>query len=505
MKRKIAFLFALLLVSQATLSCADSTTTKPPTGSTSTSTSIPTTDTDGPTEETRLYPDLPEMDYEKEEIQIYIAYNTDGSSFHGVPKNEFAATEENADPINDARYRRTLAVEEKFNVKISNLDFNEKYNTNYASGAVPTVINKLVSSGTNEYAFMLLPGLATASLATNHVLQDLWEMEYLGLNEPWWDQRANAELTVMDRLFFTAGDILTADNDATCVVLFNKLLASQFDLPDLYQMVEDGTWTFDAMYALCDEIANDLNGDLVYDENDRYGALLWDDIAVGVVNAVGERCAVVDDDGYLSLTINNERVIDALTKYAEFGRDKTKSFQYQRVSPGDELAIDMFVNNQSLFLLQLMQIVPGLRNMETDFGILPMPKHDEAQSSYYHTVGQYHSVFFCMPDSNVDSEMSSIIAQALACEGKYTVNKAYYDVNLKGKGVRDEESSAMLDLIFDTRVFDIGWYYAYSGEVMDLVRLNRQQRPIASMFEESRKSVEKAFKEVNEAYEEYGQ
>ena len=112
MKRKIAFLFALLLISQATLSCADSTTTKP----TTESTSIPTTDTDGPTEETRLYPDLPEMDYEKEEIQIYVAYNTDGSSFHGVPKNEFAATEENADPINDARYRRTLAVEEKFNV-----------------------------------------------------------------------------------------------------------------------------------------------------------------------------------------------------------------------------------------------------------------------------------------------------------------------------------------------------------------------------------------------------
>ncbi|MBQ4606455.1 MAG: hypothetical protein IJB15_07095, partial [Clostridia bacterium] len=37
-----------------------------------------------------------------------------------------------------------------------------------------------------------------------------------------------------------------------------------------------------------------------------------------------------------------------------------------------------------------------------------------------------------------------------------SITPAYYDISLKGKYSRDEESVAMLDLIFDHRVIDLG-------------------------------------------------
>ena len=191
----------------------------------------------------------------------------------------------------------------------------------------------------------------------------------------------------------------------------------------------------------------------------------------------------------------------------EFGRDTSQCFQYQRaVDTSDTVAINMFSGNQVLFFMQLMQIVPKLRDMEADFGIIPFPKYDESQDSYYNTVGSWHSVFFCMPIGTADPEMSSIIAEALACEGKYNVTEAYYDTNLKTKAARDEQSSAMLDIIFETRVYDLGWYYQFGGyneAVMNLVRLNQKEQEFTSMYTKKEKLAQKAVDKVNTAFAEY--
>ncbi len=62
----------------------------------------------------------------------------------------------------------------------------------------------------------------------------------------------------------------------------------------------------------------------------------------------------------------------------------------------------------------------------------------------------------CAPVTTQDAERPSIILDALAAESTDTVVKAYYDVALKGKYTRDEESVEMLDLIFANRIFDLG-------------------------------------------------
>ena len=505
MKKNLALLFALLLAGQTLIACGDAA--KDNTAVTETAAATES-QTEVVTEEPREYADLPEKDYGGQEAKIFVAYNVEtGTTNFGVSKNEFGAHEEDGDVVNDTRYKRNTAVEEMLNITISDYDYNYENNLDCVHDTVRSFIDKLIMAGDNDYMFMLLPGYTVCALAQKGSLQDLNTMQYLDLDKPWWDQKANADLTIMDRLFFTTGDISTADNDATCTVLFNKQVAQNHDLPDIYQFVLDGKWTLDKFYSLCSDVSKDLNGDGKYDETDQYGAMVWDDIAMAVVNSTGDKCATTDADGNVILTLNNERTVNALEKYVEFGRDASQCFQYQRaVDASDTVAINMFSGDQVLFFMQLMQIVPKLRDMEADFGIIPFPKYDEAQDSYYNTVGSWHSVFFCMPMGTADPEMSTIIAEALACESKYTVTDAYYDVNLKTKAARDEQSAAMLDIIFDTRVYDLGWYYQFGGyneAVMNLVRSQIKQQEFTSMYTKKEKNAQKAVDKVNTAFAEY--
>ncbi|MBQ8578488.1 MAG: hypothetical protein IJ449_11080 [Clostridia bacterium] len=503
MKKQLSLLFTLLLAGQALLSCgeaADDTETV------TTADAGTVTETAVVTEEPREYANLPEKDFGGAEAKIFLAYNIEtGTTNFGVSKNEFGASEENGDAVNDARYKRNTTIEDTCNVKLVSYDYNEVNNLmTYVHDSARKEVSKLIMAGDNDYAFMLLPGYSVCNLAEEGYLQDLYSMPNLDLTRAWWDQKANADLTITNRLFFTTGDISTADNDATCTVFFNKNIAEEYDLPDLYQMVLDGKWTLDQFYTLCADVSKDINGDGKYDENDRYGAMIWDDITMAVVNSTGAKCASTDTSGNVILTLNDERVVNVLDSFIEFGRDTAQCYQYQRaVDASDTVAIQLFTANQNLFFMQLMQMVPKLRDMEADFGIIPFPKYDETQDSYYNTVGSWHSVFFCMPMSTADQEMSTILAEALACESKYTVTEAYYDVNLKTKAARDEESAAMLDIIFETRVYDLGWYYQFGGyneAVMNLFRLNQPAKEFTSMYEKNEKKALKNIEKLNETF-----
>ena len=48
------------------------------------------------------------------------------------------------------------------------------------------------------------------------------------------------------------------------------------------------------------------------------------------------------------------------------------------------------------------------------------------------------------------------VIEAMSCESYNCVIPAYYEVSLKNKHARDEESADMLDIIFANRVMDLG-------------------------------------------------
>jgi len=98
----------------------------------------------------------------------------------------------------------------------------------------------------------------------------------------------------------------------------------------------------------------------------------------------------------------------------------------------------------------------GLRDMKDDFGILPIPKWNSEQSRYYATLNNWHSYTFMIPVTVSDLDRNAYILDAMAYHGRQIIRPAYYDICLQRKHTRDEESSAMLDIIFSSTVYDLG-------------------------------------------------
>ena len=92
--------------------------------------------------------------------------------------------------------------------------------------------------------------------------------------------------------------------------------------------------------------------------------------------------------------------------------------------------------------------------MENDFGIIPYPKLDENQERYYSRVSYYNAPI--VPITNNTPEKTGAVLEYFNYVSHDTVIPAYCDVVLYGKVTRDEDSRDMLDIIFNSRVVDIG-------------------------------------------------
>ena len=89
------------------------------------------------------------------------------------------------------------------------------------------------------------------------------------------------------------------------------------DGTDVYSLVREGKWTLDQLARLSSGIKEDLNADDKFDSRDRYGLMTWCDECLASVQAAGERVAFINDDGYVELSLYNERVVSIVEKFQE--------------------------------------------------------------------------------------------------------------------------------------------------------------------------------------------
>ncbi len=147
--------------------------------------------------------------------------------------------------------------------------------------------------------------------------------------------------------------------------------------------------------------------------------------------------------------------------------DMVCAYDYSMV--GNDIGSQAFLDGRSLLYVDKITTCIGaqFREMEDDYGILPLPKYDEAQENYY-SHASAHSDCLAVPVLNEDFERASIILEALAAEGYKTIRPAVYDVAIKQKGARDEDSAAMIDLIYAGRTGDFADLYDEWGLVYTL-------------------------------------
>ena len=362
---------------------------------------------------------------------------------------DFTAEEQNGEPINDAVYLRNLTVEDMFGIAIVPV------NTDYGSHVGN--IRKTVKAGENAYDLTFNSTFDSASLAQEGLLHDLYAVPGLDLSQAWWDQNAVKELSIMKKLYYATGDIGTMYKKSVAIILFNKQMMQDYALGNPYGFVEEKKWTMDKFLEMCAAVSQDLNGDGKWDDKDKYGLLGYCDIIAVSLIGGGVKFAEKNADDIPEITFMNEKTVAIFEKITGILYKPELFWSWSKSGSNNERSRVMFANGQGLFNWNEFHSIPNLREMETDFGILPMPLYDESQGRYYHSVNPHVAQMMAIPVSNLELEKTGAVAAHMGAIGKNILTPAYYEISLKGKHARDEESIMTMDLIFDTITYDPGY------------------------------------------------
>ncbi len=398
------------------------------------------------------------------EIDSYIAELASENNFNGktftwigegveTPKAE----EETGDIQSDALYNRQRAIEEAFGLKWVNY-VPEAFEGSYNCGTVDAVIED-VMSGTGAFnAGYGMENPITQPLLSQNVLADLSSFNYVDFNRPWWPDSLLESYTIGSALYLLNGPIVTFYyQDAACVI-FNKTVAADYAIPDLYSIVKSGEWTFDKMFEIAEKIPTNQNGTGAY----RYG----EPDGISILVAHGMDIVKFDSLGkpYVEETLTKE-LSDLSDKLSPIFSDNAqtvhcKSFSVSKHESweskyGYESCESMFADNRMLFMFIPIDEAAWLRIEEVEFGILPMPKGSVSQENYvsYASRESTHEVF--VPKSCADFEMTDVILEAMAALGRKYFKPVFYDNILKSRSTYDTQSREMVDIIFETKKYDM--------------------------------------------------
>ena len=455
-------------------------------------TGTPAVDEEESAQDIKILEGFPDADYGGYQFRILsrsLNYNA-----HWFARDIYAE-EETGDAINDAVYRRNSAVEDKYNIKIVNIPADDP----------SSVSSRAIRAGDDQFD-IISHGLSHAvAPMTAGELYDLHTVPHIDLSKPWWDQRAREQLTINGRLFATTSDYIILDKDATWIIMFNKQLLQDFGLDDPYQMVKDGVWTMDKMYEMMSVVAIDLNGDGVMDENDQWGLVSQYYNALAFFNAAGEAISMVNSNGEPEITFYNPRAVSVSEKIIELQTDKNitlnaDAYTGRVADVWDGLQLVVFNTNRGLFYYAGMNRVTLLRDMETDFGIIPPPKFNTDQSEYYVAIHPWCSGSVAIPVTNTNIDRTGMILEALTAESRYTLLPAYYDITLKTKFARDDESQEMLDIIFASRIYDLGQVFDWGSAPGFFDQLSQGKNTLASYWERNEVRIAAAMEKTMNAF-----
>jgi hypothetical protein len=115
-----------------------------------------------------------------------------------------------------------------------------------------------------------------------------------------------------------------------------------------------------------------------------------------------------------------------------------------------------------------------------------------------------HASAMAIPSYNKNLEMTGKIIETLSAESHKQLVPAYYEVALKIKYSRDEESVRMLDLIFEGVVYDFGLLYNIpTFDIYQEILVNeRDPGTFASLVERTQPRAETALQRILDLYDE---
>ena len=394
--------------------------------------------------------------------------------------------EEQGEVLDDALYRRQCAVEDRFgvNIKLTETSSNGDAAVNSVK-AGDDAYDLILPHAHVAWSSYVIPGLAL----------DWANLPYVDLNKPWWNQDARKSLSVGNKIFTTTGDASYMSLGFTMAIAFNKKLFANLGLVEPYQMVLDGTWTFDEFAKLVRAGSKDIDGDGALDiKNDRLGFVttVWQ-APVAFLYTCGARTTLKGDDDIPYIALNDPKTMTFLGELFELLKSEDcHVYPESATAAGATPHLWPFESENALLCDLQIWSLKELRGMENNYGIVPYPKYTTSDSYTSSVDAGVHTMI--IPHTAKDPERTSVILEALGAEGYKTVMPAFYEKSLQVKYTRDDVSVQMLDIIKDTRVFDFGYYSNYNANIgmASYQMFNQKSYDFASFYEKNEPAAQKA-------------
>lgn len=482
---------ALLLLCAMLTSLAACGETVPDTGENTTDTTAAETaaaETDPVDARLAIADDLPEKDYAGDRFAILN---------YGHTSWLMTVEELNGDVVNDAIYNRNADVSERFNVELV-------YETAADYGTASEMVRNSVTAGDDNYQLAAYHFIQMGKDLLSNTFLNLNDVPYINFEKPWWNNTTVNDLTYKGVTFIGIGNLGLSNTNSTYCLFYNKDLALEYGLEDVYTLVDEGKWTKDKMKEQASVAYKDVNGDGTKDTGDRYGmAFDLNGACDQFLWFFGKKIYTSQADGTYKDTYYDEKIVDIVNWLYDFSF--TDNYTYTEASWN--VSYPMFSAGNTLMVVQGIGGGLSYRDLDIDYAIIPAPKWDEAQEEYI-TVCDGSSDAIAVLQTVQDVEKAGILAEALSAEGWKTMLPAYYDTALKHKGTRDEKSVEILDMIVANCIYDFGYVFggtsSSTGAGFWIHKIFQSGSPDITSFYESRKSAyTENLNSVITAYEEY--
>lgn len=485
-KRTLTLLLALLMLAANFAGCAESTVTDDTDAQADTAATAAAAEET--VEETSPYLDeLPDdLNFDDAEVNVY-------SRAHLRFDDEITVDELIGEVVNDAVYNRELLVEERLGISLINTRDGADPHGNVSK------MSEMVLAGTDEYDLFTSSMYSVVPEAIQGIFMDLNTLPYVDPSKPYYTQDYVNKARLGDALYTITGDISLSLIRYSFAMYFNKQLIEDYKLEDPYTTVSEGRWTHDVMKSTIENIYTDLNGDGKKNHDDFYGLGSSNVIIVDAYTSAYELGMMgMTDDGYPQITVNQEKMSKVLDMIYELNFNTEGVRIYTETSDNNEMTdlLVPFSEDRFVFINNWIYATESeyLRDMESDYGIIPYPKYDEQQEGYY-TFQHDQIGVFAVPITTSVPDIAAATLEALSSESRVSMVPQYYDVALKGKYARDEETKEMIDIIHNGHLLDPAWMYCL--RIGNLAQIPRNQmlagqHNFASVYKQSERIYAKS-------------
>lgn len=406
---------------------------------------------------------------------------------------EFGVEEMGVSTVNDLIYERDAVIEERFNVKIVSKPVNGGWGVHED---FIDYVRDTVASGTVDYDVVAGYAAIIPTLIAEGVFIDWNEVPYIDLERDWWSQDLVDELTINGKLYLLSGDISLKFWESMQGMFFNKTIAENAGIEDLYQVVRDGEWTFDKMV----EVIRAANVEDDNPDTKIYGYVSGLTTQVDVYqDAFNIPVTTKDADGKPYFTVNQEKTYTALQKVYDLICGSTYFYKAEDQTN----SLEFFGQNRALFMPNQLGDGSVLNTYECNFGILPMPKYDVEQESYNSTCRDDYSLMAVPITGSKNLEFIGMITEALCAQSYRAVVPQWYTVILQNRYTKDEDSIEMIEIIREGILCNFGYIHSYAlgwPAHQFNICINNNSTDFASLWESKESTFNDNLNDLMDAY-----